>query len=79
MLENGFRVIVNARPPTKIYIEFVADAALHVEGNFSRRCLRVTNSQAIFSSSIGLERGAAVVRAEAIVVVEPVSFALDFS
>ena len=32
-----------------------------------------------FSSSIGLERGAAVVRAEAIVVVEPVSFALDFS
>ena len=30
-----------------------------------------------FSSSIGLERGAAVVRAEAIVVVEPVAFALD--
>ena len=30
-----------------------------------------------FSSSISLERGAAVVRAEAILVVEPVAFALD--
>ena len=30
-----------------------------------------------FSSSIGFERGAAVVRVEAIVVEEPVAFALD--
>ena len=31
-----------------------------------------------FSSSIGLERGAAVVRAEAIVVVKPIALALDY-